>query len=614
MSATDLTVIETSSSDRRLSVVVFFLAFLILVPGVFFGVPFGTTVVGAQSILAGELPYRDFWSMYAPGQFFLTAGIFRVFGEQLWIQGLAVVVLRAVAALLVFRLARRLGVTHGLAFTTSMIVTIFFWQTAPEIRTYPVALPFVLFALLRVVDAAAREGHPRLRRLFVAGLCLGTAAIFKHDIAFHAAVAIGVALLTIRRCTMATVFHSPERDESEVDGELIDDPDEDDSHDDIDIAEDFDRPLVTPTRPDAAAPEVTRLQSLAWFASGALWIVLPVIVATAIWIGGDAWQDLIVFPATDWRDVRTQPFPDIVPTSAVDTWHTFLDDPDRIDVLRRALSESATWVLCWLPIVVFVLGATVVILRRRRLSLPTRMTSVALLTMIPLFWIAAHVQQNTHLTSMAILSLLLIVVALAGLGRLGRVVAGLPLLLAFLLVALAGSVTPILTAWDMTRTWSDSRWLGLPGADWIRVSALDRKNYREICDRILRWTRPDERIYVGLARHDAVVITAPEFHYLTKRRSATRHHELHPAITDREDVQREMIRDLERHDVRCVVLWHFGWAPERLDAIVARRREKIPELGATLLDDYIRERYRSVTWAGEYELLWRRDLRVPDSN
>jgi hypothetical protein len=42
----------------------------------------GLVVYGAARVMRGEVPYRDFWSMYGPGQFYLIAGLFKIFGTQ----------------------------------------------------------------------------------------------------------------------------------------------------------------------------------------------------------------------------------------------------------------------------------------------------------------------------------------------------------------------------------------------------------------------------------------------------------------------------------------------------------------------------------------------------
>src|ERR1700733_16235986 len=49
----------------------------------------GLVIYSAERVARGEVPYRDFWAVYAPGQFYTLAGIFRVFGfsiltERIW--------------------------------------------------------------------------------------------------------------------------------------------------------------------------------------------------------------------------------------------------------------------------------------------------------------------------------------------------------------------------------------------------------------------------------------------------------------------------------------------------------------------------------------------------
>ncbi len=40
----------------------------------------GLVLVGAERVFNGEVPYRDFWTMYGPGQFYLTSLLYSLFG------------------------------------------------------------------------------------------------------------------------------------------------------------------------------------------------------------------------------------------------------------------------------------------------------------------------------------------------------------------------------------------------------------------------------------------------------------------------------------------------------------------------------------------------------
>ena len=80
---------------------------------------------------------------------------------------------------------------------------------------------------------------------------------------------------------------------------------------------------------------------------------------------------------------------------------------------------------------------------------------------------------------------------------------------------------------------------------------------------------------------------------------------------DLEPVQREIIADLERLQVRCAILWDFGWPRSYMDQILARRRQQIPGIGATLLDEYFRREFETVGRYGEYVLVWRKGIPMP---
>ncbi|MCZ6877710.1 MAG: hypothetical protein O7G29_06180, partial [Acidobacteria bacterium] len=46
----------------------------------------GIVVYAAERILKGEIPYRDFWGIYPPGQFYTLALAFNFFGTSLMVE------------------------------------------------------------------------------------------------------------------------------------------------------------------------------------------------------------------------------------------------------------------------------------------------------------------------------------------------------------------------------------------------------------------------------------------------------------------------------------------------------------------------------------------------
>ena len=73
----------------------------------------GLILVGAQRILLGEVPYRDFWNTYAPGQIAVVALLFKALGQSMLVERAYDALVRAGIAVACFALARRMGARAG---------------------------------------------------------------------------------------------------------------------------------------------------------------------------------------------------------------------------------------------------------------------------------------------------------------------------------------------------------------------------------------------------------------------------------------------------------------------------------------------------------------------
>ena len=67
----------------------------------------GIVLQGATRVLAGQVPYRDFFSFYTPGSFYLIAGLFRIFGNSFAVARSSLVVTGALCSTITYILARR---------------------------------------------------------------------------------------------------------------------------------------------------------------------------------------------------------------------------------------------------------------------------------------------------------------------------------------------------------------------------------------------------------------------------------------------------------------------------------------------------------------------------
>jgi hypothetical protein len=543
--------------DRRLALVLAVAAVVVQLPGLFWGVPGGKAINNALRILDGDVPYRDFWTMYAPGHFYVVALLFKIFGVHIAVQGLASQLFVAADAAILFVIIRRLGLSRASALLIGSSFVAMHWGTRRELSSYETALLPLLLALDRVVSYAQGRGA---RTLVAAGLLCGIAAWFKHDVASYVAGAIVVGLAAawfLRRDRRPVGWVSPAGIVSRV---LI----------------------------------------------GALAAALPIGALLAWKAGPDAWHDLIVFPATDFRVVRGEGYPGLIPP-----WRRIrpmLRDPFDVRAAEQAAGAVANWLQANVPQIIFIAGVVVVARRRKTLDpTPLALGAVSLAAM-PFFWASAHVQQNTNFWSLWTFSVLLgTSLWMRRDARFGQRTAG------YLFLLFTGSffVGPIGRAAEVAYFWRDHRVVEIPSAAGVRVSRKSYDIYQPIVSFVRQHVPESEPIYVGVVRHDAVVISDQSFYYLAGRRVASRYNELHPGFADREDIQREIIRDLNRLDVRCAVLWEFGWPKPILDDIVAFRQRHLPELGSTVLDEFFRREFEPVARYGEYILVWRKGVPLP---
>ncbi len=67
----------------------------------------GILLQGAQRILDGQIPYRDFFSFYTPGSYYLLAAVFKVFGNSFVVARLSLAITGAACSVVSYSLARR---------------------------------------------------------------------------------------------------------------------------------------------------------------------------------------------------------------------------------------------------------------------------------------------------------------------------------------------------------------------------------------------------------------------------------------------------------------------------------------------------------------------------
>lgn len=260
-----------------------------------------------------------------------------------------------------------------------------------------------------------------------------------------------------------------------------------------------------------------------------------------------------------------------------------------------------TWLWFYTPLVVFAAAGVALSVRLRsaehRQSAQTWGLLLVVLFGLVIFNHTLNRYDRMHALPGAIIALILLAVLVADLpaGRRRRrmILAAAPVLA---LICIIQVVLPIHT--------TVSRLQAFP--PWVCQSPVQRAGCADLYPDqeqavvyLDRHTAPNERIFVGNARHDRVYASDILFYFfLVDRHSPSRFHELVGAVANRLRVQRQIVEDLSRHNVRYAVLSQAFESLEEPNLSNAHS-------GVTVLDDFIRAHSELVADFGAYSI-WRR--------
>jgi len=524
----------------------------------------GLIVVGAQRVLEGDVPYRDFWAIYGPGQFYAVAGLFRLFGSSILVEQLWDVGIRAGVIAVVFAWARKLDAgayAYAAALTVLVILSGAGFHGFPTIHALLFGLISGYLVLIAFTSTRA-TGY-----LFAAGLFAGLAALFRHDIGFYFFAAEALALLV--QAIFITSGHA----------------------------------------------------SLGWWlrkvvplALGAVAIVGPV----AVWLlskvpAHDLWFSLFSFPATSYVAMRTLPFPEP-------------PNPFGLASGNQSLVRFCESFLIYSPLAVGV-AAVLLVLKQARHALASaaeavRAFGILLLGLITLFaYLKGIVRVSSlHLLQSIVPATVLVFVLAAQASRLTLAARSVVPVLATAF-AFAAAATHAQIAYQAAReTWLEMRPYmpeaprGLRSA-FTHLCAPQPGLERARCFRprtedaaviafLQQQTDPNERIYVGTDRHDRIFINNIMLHFLAARRPATKWNQFDPGVETTEAVQKHIIDELTVGPVRYLIL-SSEWSH------VTEPNASAISSGVTLLDDYIRENFAKVREFGRASA-WERKPGPPD--
>jgi hypothetical protein len=455
----------------------------------------GLAVYGAVRILKGEMPYRDFWTLYAPGEFYLLAGIFKLLGTSIKTVRILQILIHALLSILVYLFMRQLNAAGfsllGYFVSLLWLRRMLFYGPSYSYNA-PTAMVFVLLAAYCIIYFI-RQG--RKRWLFIAGLSSALTCLFRQDFGLY----VFVPILSI------VLFFSFS---------------------------------VSPGKPQ-------REKVLSSIRNGSAYIVglslgvLPIIFYFASKAAiRSLFADAVLFPLNTYSRVRNLPFPNLSLGNLIFyfpllifllTFILVLGKWARGDLFR----QENSWVILLSLFLGIALFAYPCIRPQIRYLLPTMLPAIILFTYLSFLCLRKNTWRTRPLSRLSVMVVVLVTILFLFVRPLFQEAEG-------NLFLPAGAATYKIALRPARGIY-----------DWHESTGYQLEAVRYIQEH----TRPDEKIFVGNLRHDRIWVNDILFYFLSERQSATMYHELHAGLVTTPQVQKKIIEEIEKNKVRYVVLW-----------------------------------------------------------
>lgn len=453
----------------------------------------GLILMDAQRVLAGEIPHRDFYTNYGPGQPYSVAAVLAIFGpgNLLAARVFGVVTMALSVGLGYLLVSPHIRPLLGL-FVAGIAVL---WVTAGGAYLYPI-YPCMIFiflsALLLMRPRAIEERWP----VFLAGACTGVIALFRYDTGFFVLLAQVLFIL-------------------------------------------FDVP-----RPASLIDRARRAIFPAFLAGiGSALAFFPFAISFLMVAPLSAFLRDIVEVSMMYAEMRGKPFPGIAEifehNSKVGLYFPFLIVfVAAADLIFRRRSDggasgSRQSQLVRLETILAIFTGVLIYKGLNRVEFIHMMIAI-----VPGVFLAGTVAQRW-----------------LDAGRMGGVAAfGLMAVTIFPALAYGGfQARKIVREFpDTTLAWMVG--IDQPQVDCPQDNpTILARDYEAVSRYLARYVPEDERILVGTDVHDRILVNTPVLYAQSVRKPASLWAQYDPGVQTTAPIQKEMIGELEKHKVRWIV-------------------------------------------------------------
>ncbi len=148
-------------------------------------------LVGAERIIQGQIPHKDFSSEYPAGQLYTLAALFKVFGISVITERIYDLLIKSLLSLSIFLIIRLLSSnTNALIGWVMSLV----WLQHSSYPAYPV-YPSILFIFISVYFLLICMKEQKHYCVVLSALSIVCAVLFRHDLGGYAAIVITIVLI-----------------------------------------------------------------------------------------------------------------------------------------------------------------------------------------------------------------------------------------------------------------------------------------------------------------------------------------------------------------------------------------------------------------------------------
>ncbi len=503
----------------------------------------GIMLTNALRVTAGDVVHRDFYANYGPASYYIVAAVLKLTDGMFIAARLYDACVKAAICGVLFYI---IGKTSGRFIASAGALACLCWFVAfDDSWLYPI-YPCIFLGLIGTYLMIPAGSAPRPGRIFAAGACAGLAALFRYDTGF---------LLLAANLTGAAIL------------------------------------LVLKEPRGVAARRLFEL-TVIYGAGTSLIFIPPALAYLATSPLRDFWNDVIDYPLHYYRLMRGLPFPSLwshdaagvyfVPLAAIlvalETVRTVLSNRRRNTTGSEGkISQDQTWA----ALLLFTLCALAFFFKGTVRVSPLHMLMGNVPAIVAFCILAGRWRKSLALGRVAAAGLIAIVLMPAALFAAPQLSLDMSM----------PDRTP--AGWGLQEigliasTPEPARCGAVPRLKGVRLDP----DYARVTNYLSQYVPPNERIFLGLNRHDRIFVNPVMLYFASGRMPGTHWHHFDPGLQTRADIQTAMIADLKRNQVRWIV------RDATFDA-VREPNASAESSGVTLLDDYIDANYRPVAASG----------------